>query len=269
MFGSSWRLGKILGIEIRVDTSWVFIAFLVAFSLYDTFLSLYPQLTTVGGVVIAVAFALLFFGSVLTHEMAHALMAKRRGIEVHGITLFLFGGATHAKVDSRRPQDELVISVLGPVTSLGLGGLFLLVTYALGGAEQPVAGGFRYLGGVNILLAVFNMLPGFPLDGGRVLRALVWRATGSLARATRVASIAGQAVGYLLIGSGVALVAAGARIVSGLWIAAIGWFLAQAARASEEEIRRPQPASVDAGSQTNEGAEVGTPTEDDRPPSGD
>ena len=246
MFGGSWRLGRILGVEIRVDTSWVFIALLVAYSLHERFRFLFPELTSAGALVLAVAFGLLFFGSVLAHEMAHAVTAKRRGIEVHGITLFLFGGATHAKVDSRRPQDELVISVVGPFTSLVLGGLFLLVTSALGGPEQPVAGGFRYLGGVNIALAIFNMLPGFPLDGGRVLRALVWRATGNFSKATRVASISGQAVGYLMAGAGIVFLTMG-LVVTGIWIAAIGWFLAQAARMAETqpETRQPQEAEAE------------------------
>jgi Zn-dependent protease len=150
--------------------------------------------------------------------------------------LFLFGGATHAKVDSRRPQDELVVSIVGPVTSLLLGGLLLLLSRSLGWPDHPIAWGFGYLGAVNIVLAVFNMLPGFPLDGGRVLRALVWRATGSLVRATRVASISGQAVGYLLVAGGLFLLTQEA-VRSAIWLAAIGWFLAQAARASTGELR--------------------------------
>ncbi|MGH2691752.1 MAG: site-2 protease family protein [Actinomycetota bacterium] len=246
MFGDSWRLGRIFGIEIRVDTSWIFIALLVAYSLHERFRFLFPRLTSGAALLLAVGFGLLFFVSVLAHEMAHAVMAKRRGIEVHGITLFLFGGATHAKVDSRRPQDELVVSVLGPLTSLVLGGLFLLVTSALGGPDQPVAGGFRYLGGVNIALAIFNMLPGFPLDGGRVLRALVWRATGNFSRATRVASIAGQTVGYLLVALGLVFLAMGAGPTAAIWMGAIGLFLAQAARASYDD-RQPLPEEKEAG----------------------
>lgn len=240
MFGGSWRLGRILGIEIRVDTSWIFIALLVIYSLHDRFRFLFPELISGTALLLAVTFGLLFFGSVLAHEMAHAVAAKRRGIEVRGITLFLFGGATHAKVDSRRPQDELVISLLGPLTSLVLGGVFLLATQALGGPERPVAGGFRYLGGVNIALAIFNMLPGFPLDGGRVLRAVIWRATGSFQRATRIAGIAGQTVGLLMVAAGLAILAL-VDLVGGIWIAAIGWFLTQAARASSEEARPKKP----------------------------
>ncbi len=220
-----------------MDTSWVFIALLVTYSLHQTFQRRFDELSSGTALVLAVVFGLLFFGSVLAHEMAHAVTARRRGIEVRGITLFLFGGATHAKVDSRRPQDELVISVLGPLTSLALGGLFFLASSSLGGPGEPVAGGFRYLGGVNILLAVFNMLPGFPLDGGRVLRALIWRVTGNFSRATRIASVAGQVVGYLLVAWGLVMLAMG-LIESAIWISAIGLFLAQAARASFDD-RQP------------------------------
>jgi Zn-dependent protease/predicted transcriptional regulator len=237
VFGNSWRLGRIAGIEIRIDTSWVVIALLVTYSLYLQFAEAFEDLAPAPAVLLAALFALLFFGSVLTHELAHAVTARRRGIPVRGITLFLFGGATHAKVESRGPSEELVISVVGPVTSLVLGGAFLLLGYAgrdlLGG---PVGGGFRYLGAVNLLLAVFNMLPGFPLDGGRVLRAIVWRATGSLSRATRVASVAGQVVGYLIVAVGVFYLVQGV-LVTAIWLASIGWFLAQAARNSYEELQ--------------------------------
>lgn len=233
MFGRSWRAGRLFGIEIRIDTSWVVVAALVVYSLHVRFAERFFGLTTLAAVLLALTFGLLFFGSVLAHELGHALVARRRGIEVHGITLFLFGGATHAKVDSRRPQDELVVSVVGPLTSLVLGGLFLFLARALGGADAPVAWGFGYLGMVNIALAIFNMIPGFPLDGGRVLRALVWSATGSLARATRIASIGGQVVGYLLVAAG-AFALTRDDPTGAIWLAMIGWFLVQAARMPEE-----------------------------------
>jgi Zn-dependent protease/predicted transcriptional regulator len=247
MFGNSWRLGRIAGVEVRVDTSWVVIALLVTYSLYLQFSEAFRRLAPAAAVLLAAGFALLFFGSVLGHEMAHAILARRRGIPVRGITLFLFGGATHAKVESRGPRDELLVSLIGPATSLVLGGLFLLVGFA--GREvilRPIAGGLRYLGVVNLMLAIFNMLPGFPLDGGRVLRSIVWRVTGSLSRATRVASIAGQVVGYLIVGIGVLFLTQGA-LVSAIWLASIGWFLAQAARNSYEELQvRRMLESVDA-----------------------
>ncbi|MGH2676619.1 MAG: site-2 protease family protein, partial [Actinomycetota bacterium] len=247
MFGNSWRLGRIAGVEVRIDTSWVVIALLVTYSLYLQFTEAFSLIRSGIAVLLAAFFALLFFGSVLAHEMAHALTARRRGIPVRGITLFMFGGATNAKVESRGPTDELVVSVVGPVTSLVLGGAFLLIGNVGGNViARPLAGGLRYLGAVNLLLAIFNMLPGFPLDGGRVLRAIVWRITGSLSRATRVASIAGQIVGYLLVAVGVFFLTQDA-LVSAIWLAAIGWFLAQAARSSYEELQvRRMLESVDA-----------------------
>jgi Zn-dependent protease/predicted transcriptional regulator len=247
MFGSSWRVGRIGGVEIRIDSSWVIIALLITYSLFIQFSVRFSELRTVPALALAVASALLFFGSVLAHEMAHAVVAKSRGIPVRGITLFLFGGATHAKVESRGPKDEFLISVVGPITSLVLGGVLIGLAAALAGpAPMPVAGAIAYLGVVNVILAVFNLLPGFPLDGGRVLRSAVWRATGSLPRATRIASIAGQAVGYLMIAGGAFFVFAGV-LVSGLWLALIGWFLVQAARASYRELQvRMLLESVDA-----------------------
>jgi Zn-dependent protease/predicted transcriptional regulator len=235
MFGNSWRLGRIAGIEVRIDTSWVVIALLVTYSMFLQLDEAYPAFARPGLVVLAVLFALLFFGSVLGHELAHAVVARRRGIPVRGITLFLFGGATHAKVESRGPKDELIVSVVGPLSSLLLAVTFFLLGTALREVFRPLGGGFRYLGFVNLLLAIFNMLPGFPLDGGRVLRSLVWRATGSLSRATRIASIAGQTVGYLLIGVGVFFLTQ-QILFSAIWMAAIGWFLVQAARSSYQEL---------------------------------
>jgi Zn-dependent protease len=237
MFGGGWRVGRIAGVEIRIDQSWALIALLVTYSLFLRFSEQYDELNRGAAVALAIGAALLFFGSVLTHEMAHALMARRRRIPVRGITLFIFGGATHAKVESRGPVDEFLISVVGPLTSLGLGALFGALAL-LGGAllPDPVAGALGYLGFVNIVLAIFNLLPGFPLDGGRVLRSAVWRITNSLPRATRVASIAGQVVGFLLIGLGL-LALLQRDVGSAVWLAFIGWFLAQAARTSYEELQ--------------------------------
>jgi Zn-dependent protease/predicted transcriptional regulator len=237
LMGGGWRVGRIAGVEIRIDQSWALIALLVTYSLYVQFTETYRELTTGAAVGLAIGAALLFFGSVLTHEMAHALMSLRRKIPVRGITLFIFGGATHAKVESRGPADEFLISVVGPLTSLGLGAIFAGV--ALAGRPllpDPVTGAFGYLGFVNIVLAVFNLLPGFPLDGGRVLRSAVWRITNSLSRATRIASIAGQAMGYLLVTVGVILLIQG-HLGQAIWLAFIGWFLTQAARSSYEELQ--------------------------------
>jgi len=232
MFGRTWRVGRIAGVAIRIDASWTIIFALVTWSLYKWLGDLYPRLGTGPALALAAAASLLFFGSVLTHEMAHAVVARRRGIPVHGITLFLFGGATHAAVEAKGPGAEFTVAAVGPLTSLGLGAAFGLGgMFGDGILPEEVAGTLGYLGIVNVSLAVFNLIPGFPLDGGRVLRSIVWRATGSIDRATRVAAIAGQTVGYLLMAAGLLFVATGLR-TTGIWFAAIGWFLAQAARTS-------------------------------------
>jgi Zn-dependent protease/CBS domain-containing protein len=237
MFGTSWRAGRIAGIEIRVDRSWVVIALLITYSMYLRASTLYPELSGGGAVTLGILATVLFFGSVLVHELAHAVVSQARGIRVLDITLFLFGGATRARVESRGPADEFLIAAVGPLTSGLLAALFGIVA-GLGGdsLSRPLAGTFGYLAWTNLLLAVFNLLPGFPLDGGRLLRSAIWRATGSLSRATRVASQAGQVVGWLLVAAGVASLLAG-DLAGGIWFAFIGWFLVQAARSSYDELQ--------------------------------
>jgi Zn-dependent protease/CBS domain-containing protein len=236
MFGTSWRVGRVAGIEIRVDSSWVVIALLITYSLYVQFSATFRRITTGQAVVLAIMAAVLFFGSVLTHELAHAVVSVARGIRVQDITLFLFGGATRAKVESRGPADEFLIAVVGPLTSLALAAAFWAVSALDGVLSRPVAGAFGYLAWVNLILALFNLVPGFPLDGGRILRSAIWRATGSLPRATRIASIGGQVVGWLLVAGGVFSLVSGS-LGGGIWLAFIGWFLVQAARSSYEDIQ--------------------------------
>lgn len=237
MFGNSWRVGRIFGVELRIDISWAVIALLVTYSLYVRLQIIYEGIDTTFAVVLAVVSAILFFGSVLVHEYAHAIMAKRRGIPVRSITLFLFGGATHAKVEAKGPGAEFVIAFVGPLTSLVLAGMFAIGgIWGEGLLGEEIAGTVGYLGWVNLALAIFNLVPGFPLDGGRVLRAIIWGATGSLSRATRWASIAGQGFGYLLVAAGLFFVFNGV-LGTGIWFAAIGWFLAQAARMSYEQMQ--------------------------------
>jgi Zn-dependent protease/CBS domain-containing protein len=237
MFGTSWRVGRIAGIEVRVDSSWVVIALLITYSMYLRSSSVYPELSGGGAVALGIGATVLFFGSVLVHELAHAVVAQARGIRVQDITLFLFGGATRARVESRGPGDEFLIALVGPLTSGLLAALFGIIA-GLGGdvLSRPLAGTFGYLAWTNLLLAGFNLVPGFPLDGGRLLRAAIWKATGSLGRATRIASLAGQAVGWLLVAAGVAWLLAG-DLAGGIWFAFIGWFLVQAARSSYQELQ--------------------------------
>jgi Zn-dependent protease len=237
MFGTAWRVGRIAGVEVRIDSSWAVIALLVTYSMYLRAAFLYRDLSGGAAVGLAVLAAVLFFGSVLVHELAHALVSQARGIRVQDITLFAFGGATRARVESRGPGDEFLIAVVGPLTSLLLAGLFWLIdVVGRGVLSTPLVGTFGYLGWTNLVLAGFNLVPGFPLDGGRLLRSAIWKATGSLARATRIASLAGQGVGWLLVAAGVAFLLAG-NLAGGIWFAFIGWFLVQAARSSYQELQ--------------------------------
>ena len=240
VFGTSWRVGRVAGIEIRIDSSWAVIALLITYSMYLRLSVLYPELSGGGAVALAILSAVLFFGSVLVHEFAHALVSQARGIRVQDITLFLFGGATRARVESRGPGDEFLIALVGPLTSGLLAGLFWIVA-GLGSdvLSRPLTGTLGYLAWTNLLLAAFNLVQGFPLDGGRLLRSAIWKATGSLPRATRIASLAGQAVGWLLVAAGVASLLAG-DLAGGIWFAFIGWFLVQAARSSYQELQLQQ-----------------------------
>jgi Zn-dependent protease/CBS domain-containing protein len=240
MFGASWRVARIAGIEVRIDSSWAVIALLITYSMYLRLSILYPELSGGGAVALAILSAVLFFGSVLVHELAHALVSQARGIRVQDITLFLFGGATRARVESRGPRDEFLIALVGPLTSGLLAGLFGIIA-GLGRdlLSRPLAGTFGYLAWTNLLLAAFNLLPGFPLDGGRLLRSAIWKTTGSLARATRIASVVGQGVGWLLVAAGVAWLLAG-DLAGGIWFAFIGWFLVQAARSSYQDLQLQQ-----------------------------
>lgn len=239
MLGSNaWNVGRIGGVQVRIDPSWSFIAILVAYSFYVVLSFNFPELTTGVQIALAVAMALVFFLSVLIHELAHSFVAQSRGIEVESITLFFFGGATHADLETEDPNDELFIAGVGPLSSLAIG----VVLWGVSQLTSPGPIGFvtGYLGWLNVILAVFNLVPGFPLDGGRVLRSLVWKANGDIVAATRVAARAGQLVGYAIMALGIfALVFLG-NLIGGLWFVAIGWFLAQSAQASftQMQVRR-------------------------------
>ena len=191
--------------------------------------------------------AVLFFGSVLAHELAHSLEARHRGVEVSGITLFLFGGATETSFDVERPRDEFALTAVGPLTSLVLAAAFGLVatyTAAVGLPVVPEVAG--NLGWINVGLALFNLLPGAPLDGGRILRSAVWAVTDDRARAVRVASRAGQLLGWLIAAFGAfQLFFAPGGFLGGVWLLFIGWFLAGAA-SSELVHHRLQEALGDA-----------------------
>lgn len=243
--GKRLGIGSVAGIEIRIDRSWLLIALLVTWSFWSRFAA--DERSAVVSLAMAAAAALLFFGSVLAHELAHSLEARHRGVEVSGITLFLFGGATETSFDVQRPRDEFALTAVGPLTSLVLGAAFGLVAFYARSADVPVVPELAGdLGWINVALALFNLLPGAPLDGGRILRSAVWAVTDDRARAIRVASRAGQVLGWLIAGLGVVqLFLVPGAFVGGIWLIFIGWFLAAAA-GSELVQRRLQDAMGDA-----------------------
>jgi Zn-dependent protease/CBS domain-containing protein len=220
------------GIDLAIHPSWLVIAFLVTYSLAEFQLPAeFPGWTTLAYWLVGFATALLFFASVLAHELSHALVARRSGLKVDGITLFIFGGATSIDSDSRTPREEALIAVAGPAMSILIGVVLIGLTLVV--AQPQLAALLRWLGFINLLLGIFNLIPGFPMDGGRVLRAILWKLRGDRLSATRNAALAGRGVAYLLIGFGVFLaLRPGGTIFSGLWLALIGWFLSNAAEAT-------------------------------------
>jgi Zn-dependent protease/predicted transcriptional regulator len=229
------KIGRWFGIQVSIDVSWLVIATLVSWSFYAIYTDRFPDLTTGEAITFGVGAAILFFVSVLLHELSHSLMARRLGIPVSGITLFIFGGVTTTEQEAESPGQEFAIAVVGPLTSIALGGVcWVLVNMTGGLLSEPVRFGIGYLGWLNLALGVFNMLPGFPLDGGRVLRSILWKATGSLTRSTQGAARGGRILASLLIGFGVFVLFAGNLV--GLWYAAIGWFLYQAAAGAGREV---------------------------------
>ena len=229
-----FRLGRVLGFEISIDLSWLFILALVLWSFAAAvFPSAAPELS--GGVHLAmsVVATLLFFACLVAHELAHSVVARSRGVEVEGITLFLFGGVSRMRDEARSPGDEFLIAAAGPLASIALAVLFwaLLSAGAVVGWGTPADEVARHLVFLNLLLAGFNLLPGFPLDGGRLFRALLWWWRDDLEEATRWASRGGQLTGLLIAALGLAQLFAG-NLIGGIWLGVIGWFLANAARTS-------------------------------------
>ncbi|WP_414550767.1 site-2 protease family protein [Anabaena sp. CCY 0017] len=233
-----FRLGSIFGFEIRVDLSRFLIFFLVLWTLsVGIFPTNYPGFDRGTYFGMGIVATLLFFASLLAHELSHTFVARAKGIPVEGITLFIFGGVSRTRMDAETPGDEFQIAGVGPLVNLLLAGLFGLI-WSVGvnaGWSVVFTGVFAYLAAINLALAIFNMLPGFPLDGGRVFRSIIWKYTRHLNKATKIASNGGKWLAYLLISFG-ALEMFGRAILGGLWLILIGWFLYNAAESSYEEL---------------------------------
>lgn len=238
MFGKQARLFKLMGFEVRVDLSWIIIAVLIAWSLSTGFFpSRFLNYSTRTYWIMGFFGAIGLFVSIVAHEFSHSLVARKYGIPIRGITLFIFGGVAEMTEEPRTPAAEFMMAIMGPIASI----LIALVCYGVyvvgmkAGWPYPVTGVMYYLSMINGILAAFNMLPAFPLDGGRVLRSILWYVKGNLKWATRVSSRIGSFFGLFLIFLGVFDVITG-NFISGMWSFLIGWFLKRAAEASYQQL---------------------------------
>jgi Zn-dependent protease len=237
MFRSTFTLFRIAGIAIRVDASWIILVVLVTWSLAAAFFpAQYPRLTREMYWTMGALGAIGLFASILFHELSHALMARRRGVRMNGITLFIFGGVAEMESEPEDARTELLTALAGPAATIAL----LLVLWPLAILsriyEWPllIQATVSYLAIINLVLLVFNAIPAFPLDGGRVLRAVLWSRKGDVQRATRIASQAGSGFGLLLIVMGVARVIGG-DFIGGMWSFLIGSFLRTAATTAYQQ----------------------------------
>lgn len=234
----SLRIARFFGFELRLDLSWFILFFLVVWTFAQTvFPQRAPGLSTTIYIAMAWVGALLLFASVLLHELAHSAVARARGIPVEEITLFIFGGMARIRSEATNPKDEFLITIVGPLSSaaVGLGLLAMARLAAALGLGEPSIEVLSYLALLNFVLAAFNLIPGLPLDGGRLLRSLIWHLTRDVRKATRWASLSGRGLGFLMIGFGI-LGLFGEAIVEGIWLIFIGWFLSHAADASYRQV---------------------------------
>jgi Zn-dependent protease len=233
---NAWCLGKIFGIKIYIDSSWLIIFALVTWTLAGQYFPSQNQnWPLLLNWFLGITASLLFFASVLTHELSHSLVAIHQGGKVRNITLFIFGGVAQIGEEPDKPLKEFIIAFAGPLASIAIGIISGAIWWFFHEVSLPLASIFRYLAIINIALAVFNLIPGFPLDGGRILRATIWGFTKNLKLATRIASISGKVVAFLLILWGTRLIFSG-LILNGIWMIFIGWFLYNAATSSYRHL---------------------------------
>jgi len=232
----SYRVARILGVDVIGDSSLVFLGLLLSWVIY-----LELRLPQVGAGPVAAAIGaivggVVFLASVLAHELSHTAVAQRYGVPVNRIRLMIFGGAAEIDEDAMSPTTELAVAIVGPLTSGVIGVVFVAFGVVVGG-DPAIGGSLRFVGLANLALAVFNLLPGLPLDGGRVLRALIWRRTQDRDRATRIALLSGKYSGQVLIGVGIYLLLRGDLAPMGIWVAFVGWFLTRMAAGSARRHR--------------------------------
>ena len=234
MLKNTFKLFTVGGIEVGVHVSWLVIFAFLTFSLgTGYFPQAIPDAQPVTAWMLGAIAAVLLFASVLLHELAHSFMARARGLQANAITLFIFGGVSNLGGEAKQPSVEFQVAIVGPLTSFAIAGISYLVASVL--TDPAPQALFGYLAVVNALIGGFNLIPGYPLDGGRVLRSIAWKATGSVRKGTDIAAGAGQIFGGLFILWGVIQIFNG-QFLGGLWIAAIGWFLQNAASSSQQQV---------------------------------
>jgi len=240
---SNLIIGRLFGIDIGINYSWFFLFGMITLSFWAQYSNEHPGWPSYAPIIAALATSALFFLSLLAHEMSHSLLALAKGLPVHSITLFIFGGVSLIEKEAMNAATEFEVGVIGPISSFIISGIFFGLTLMVD-VGSPLGAAFAWLAKINLFLAIFNMIPGYPLDGGRVLRAIVWAITGSVHRATRIAAAGGQVVAWLLIGMGISMLFGatygeylGGGQIGGLWYIVIGGFLLYAARSSQQTIR--------------------------------
>jgi len=230
----SISLGKILGVPLRLHYTWFIIFVFLTVSLVLYVSGDYPIEQRI---ILGIITSALFFGSIIVHELAHSVLAIRNGIPVKDITLFIFGGVSQITREATQPKTELLVAIVGPLASLAMGGIFYGAYFLLAQTQQTVAASLmQWLAMINVILAVFNLVPGFPLDGGRIFRALVWQRTGNYVRATSIATKVGRGIALAFIIGGIVIIFTLHLWFQGLWLVFIGWFLHDAARASYQQV---------------------------------
>jgi Zn-dependent protease len=239
--GSSIKLGSIFGIKIEIHASWFIIFTLITYFLAtNIFPDDLPEESRTVYWTMGVITSLLFFSSVLIHELAHSLIGRMNNIPIHKITLFIFGGAAQMTKEAESASSEFKMAIAGPISSLIMAAIFWGIYNITYGSSEVVSQIAIWLTQINLVLAIFNLLPGFPLDGGRVLRSIVWKISGKYKVATRVATLAGRFLGVVLVGGGIAFIIVYQDIVGGIWLAFIGIFLENSARASYKQMELQQ-----------------------------
>lgn len=239
MRAGNLQVGKLYGIRIGVDYSWFIIFVLITMSLSTQYATLHPTWSRATHLLVGILTSLLFFVTVLLHEMGHSVVAIRKGIPVRSINLFIFGGVAQIARDPKRALDEFWIAIAGPFVSFLIALVCGLGILTLKGTSEIASAILTWLGEINFILAVFNLIPGFPLDGGRILRAILWGWKGDFKAATRAAAGVGQLVAYCFIAIGV-ITALRGNFFNGLWIGFIGWFLLNAAQQSYRHVALKQ-----------------------------